>query len=715
MVLLLDEREASVRITLKKMGYKIGSGLGKFEQGITDTIDIKYQSGKRGLGLHLENMKSATISWDFSKEDVNVKETVEWLHNLEESTHTFEEMLSWIREGPPDHDVQNQYNFCDKEVLLNVLKAKDIYDELDENELKKARARSNPFETIKSVFFMNRAALKIANIDAVTDFMFSNIDKDEYHKDHKGPFYFADVCAGPGGFTQYILWRKEWFFKGFGLTLKGEHDFNMNDYVCPSHVCFQPLYGKEEDGNVCSPENIEDFKNKVLHATDNQGVHFMMSDGGFSVEGNENLQEILSKNIYICQCVVALEIIRTHGHFVTKLFDTFTPFSVGLLYLMYKCFKKVTILKPNTSRPANSERYLICSSLKKSPSTENIKNYLKDIVNRLWDIKDKSDVDILEIVPLCILKEDQDFYRYIYETNRRLGIRQTMGLEKLATFCHNKSLVEIRQQECRTECLRFWNIPDEPKEPPKELKVDDLLNMAMHNQKILTMLPRVIKTVENFKEIFTDVEDWHYSPLCSSRNSYNIHFYAAVGSSRVFRLQKTEWTKLKNLQLCMGTLLYGEFVKERVINETKENSTFRYSLHVIDALRLGDKNVFELTFTERRKLIEIYCKSVNKEFHRNSVRIRPKVIDNLSNISSETFHTEIGQRNKYMNLPVMSLQCVAEKMDVNSLLFLKTNSNQTFYTTYFLRVQIFIDDEAESNCESNLSLNDIVSEIKQKL
>lgn len=35
-------------------------------------------------------------------------------------------------------------------------------------------------------------------------------------------FYFADVCAGPGGFTEYVLWRKAFYnAKGFGMTLKG--------------------------------------------------------------------------------------------------------------------------------------------------------------------------------------------------------------------------------------------------------------------------------------------------------------------------------------------------------------------------------------------------------------------------------------------------------------------------------------------------------------
>ena len=28
------------------------------------------------------------------------------------------------------------------------------------------------------------------------------------------PLYFADICAGPGGFSEYILWKKQWRAKG---------------------------------------------------------------------------------------------------------------------------------------------------------------------------------------------------------------------------------------------------------------------------------------------------------------------------------------------------------------------------------------------------------------------------------------------------------------------------------------------------------------------
>ena len=34
--------------------------------------------------------------------------------------------------------------------------------------------------------------------------------------------FFADICAGPGGFTEYVLYRTKWHAKGYGFTPKRE-------------------------------------------------------------------------------------------------------------------------------------------------------------------------------------------------------------------------------------------------------------------------------------------------------------------------------------------------------------------------------------------------------------------------------------------------------------------------------------------------------------
>lgn len=63
------------------------------------------------------------------------------------------------------------------------------------------------FRTIGSAIFLNRAAVKMANMDALLDFMFTNpTDEDGVSLVHENDLlYFADVCAGPGGFSEYVF------------------------------------------------------------------------------------------------------------------------------------------------------------------------------------------------------------------------------------------------------------------------------------------------------------------------------------------------------------------------------------------------------------------------------------------------------------------------------------------------------------------------------
>jgi hypothetical protein len=56
------------------------------------------------------------------------------------------------------------------------------------------------------------------------------------------PLFFADVCAGPGGFSEYVLWKKKWRCKGFGFTLKtANHDFRSEHGVTDMEHCYWNL------------------------------------------------------------------------------------------------------------------------------------------------------------------------------------------------------------------------------------------------------------------------------------------------------------------------------------------------------------------------------------------------------------------------------------------------------------------------------------------
>ena len=94
----------------------------------------------------------------------------------------------------------------------------------------------------------------------------------------------------------------------------------------------------------------------------------------------------MNKQLLLAQCAAALATLRVGGHFVCKGFDFFTPFSAGLLYLMHLAFEQICIYKPAQSRPANSERYLVCKGMR--AGVEGITEYMLQVNSRLNELKD---------------------------------------------------------------------------------------------------------------------------------------------------------------------------------------------------------------------------------------------------------------------------------------------------------------------------------------
>ena len=56
---------------------------------------------------------------------------------------------------------------------------------------------------------------------------------------------------------------------------------------------------------------------------------------------------------------------------------------------------------------------------------------------------------------------DREFVDYLVRSNNALGERQVIGLAKIAAFCKDQNLHELRQGEIKDQCLHEWQIPNE--------------------------------------------------------------------------------------------------------------------------------------------------------------------------------------------------------------------------------------------------------------
>ena len=101
-------------------------------------------------------------------------------------------------------------------------------------------------------------------------------------------FYFADICAAPGGFTQYISWRRNLSTTANANNILNSHSFgafvskskgwglSLRDKNCDWDTSklprdFSITYGKDDSGNIMNIENIKHLQTMIMKETNGMG------------------------------------------------------------------------------------------------------------------------------------------------------------------------------------------------------------------------------------------------------------------------------------------------------------------------------------------------------------------------------------------------------------------------------------------------------------
>ncbi|XP_051909412.1 cap-specific mRNA (nucleoside-2'-O-)-methyltransferase 1 isoform X2 [Hippocampus zosterae] len=669
---------------MAKMGFREGEGLGKFGQGRKEIVEASTQRGRRGLGLTLQGFQGElNVDWRDEPEP-SATEKVDWFPECTTEIPDADELRDWMAVGPRKLKIEDETEFCTEDLLHTLLRCKTVFDDLDSEEMRRARTRSNPYETIRGGIFLNRAAMKMANIDHCFDRMFtdpkSSDGKPLTHDNGNELLYFGDVCAGPGGFSEYILWRRRWHAKGFGMTLKGPCDFKLEDFYAAPSELFEPYYGEggvDGDGDITRPENVTAFRNFVLDSTEGRGLHFLMADGGFSVEGQENLQEILTKQLLLCQFLAALSTLRTGGHFVCKTFDLFTPFSVGLVYLLYLCFDRVTLFKPVTSRPANSERYVVCRGLK--PGSEAVREYMFRVNLKLKQLRD-TDMDVTDVVPLSIIKEDVDFFHFMVNCNESLCAVQIKALAKIHAFVLDSTLAESRQADIRKQCLSLWGVPDKARVTPTSSDPWSKFYELVKNP-----------DVESFKSNLTPLNSGTLDKLrhvldhrCIVGGREQI-FLLTLGKSQIYTWDgkmPLRWQKLESfkLELPRDSLLSVEIVQE-LKGEGKAQRRIN-AVHVMDALILNGTDVRDQHFNKRIEMAEKFVKAVAKPSRPDMNPIRVKEVYRLEEMEKIFVRLEMKVTKSSGGVPRLSYTGRDDRHFLPTGLYIIKTTNEPWMMAY---------------------------------
>ena len=89
-------------------------------------------------------------------------------------------------------------------------------------------------------------------------------------------------------------------------------------------------------------------------------MDIITGDGGFDFSIDFNKQEQLAFRLILSQVAYAIGMQKYNGTFILKFFDTFMKPSMDILYILAAFYENIHIIKPQTSRYANSEKYVVC-------------------------------------------------------------------------------------------------------------------------------------------------------------------------------------------------------------------------------------------------------------------------------------------------------------------------------------------------------------------
>lgn len=257
-------------------------------------------------------------------------------------------------------------------------------------------------------------------------------------KTHIKSFHLAEA---PGGFIEalhYFCKQKNIYVNSVGVSL-----FDSDDNIPSWNYSFFSQYKNiniDEGVNRCNLNDIYNYKyivNKYSPTYD-----FITADGGFDFSSDFNNQESLSHPLILAEVLYAITLQKYGGCFILKIFDCFSRLSCEIIYILSYIYDKVYIFKPSTSRPANSERYLICKNFCISNKIR------KNIIDSLMNIfeHDKKYNNIL------------DFDLPLWFTNRIEEMNAILGQNQLETISNTITIISHKAQKDKIDNLKNNNI-----------------------------------------------------------------------------------------------------------------------------------------------------------------------------------------------------------------------------------------------------------------
>jgi len=352
--------------------------------------------------------------------------------------------------------------YCDidmEEISINKTLCKylnNVKAEIDSRQIEwdKYKKYTNPYEFIHSIIPnskqsvcrlkpLSRSFYKMVEICNLLFLL-------DYLPDKCSTFHLAE---GPGGFIEAIQsMRTNRDDLYYGMTLIDDSDQSIPGWKkSKAFLTKNPNViiekGIDGTGDLMSADNLRDCFTRY-----NGSMDLITADGGFDFSVDFNHQEKVSGKLVFCQIAFAIAMQKKNGNFIIKFFDTFTQMSLDLLFILSNVYDQVYFVKPNTSRYANSEKYIVCKGFRLENSEE--------LVKRLHSVFKTFPVEgnmkrILSIDIPYIFTSRVEEYNAIFGQQQIESITSTLNLIDNNKYDRLDTMKKANIQKCVNWCQKY--------------------------------------------------------------------------------------------------------------------------------------------------------------------------------------------------------------------------------------------------------------------
>lgn len=282
-------------------------------------------------------------------------------------------------------------------------------------------------------------------------------------KDKNTPMKCLFLAEGPGGFVEAVLkYRKNDNDLYYGMTLKPQNktvpEWKLKRFDMSRIKTF---YGADNTGDLYNLDNTH-YLSQELGAN---SMDLITADGGFDFSSDFNNQEDLSTKLIRCETFCAFNLLAESGTYILKIYDIFSTQTLHIFKLLKQCFQKIYIIKPFTSRPANSEKYLVCCGYSVSSGQEIIPS-LNDLIKskkRYIDICKTQNIDIdLPLLHKIVMYNMYYTSRQIFYIQRTINLINLLQSKQECASTHGlyNNIISYNILKCKKWCKKY-NIPHE--------------------------------------------------------------------------------------------------------------------------------------------------------------------------------------------------------------------------------------------------------------